>query len=105
MTIEDAVRSEPGKTVVRFHVSPGSSNPGFGGYDPWRESIRVRIGSPARKGAANEELIAFLSKSFGIDRSKLEIVSGEKERSKSISIHGMSREGVLEALEELLGEG
>ncbi len=102
---EDSVRSESGRTVIRFHVIPGSSKSEFAGYDPWRASIKVNVINPAKKGAANEELLSLLSRSFSIKESEVEIVSGVKSRSKSVSIKGMGREEVLRVLTKLLGEG
>jgi uncharacterized protein (TIGR00251 family) len=102
---EDAVRSESGNVIVRFHVSPGSSKPGFAVYDPWRTSIKVNVRSPAEKGAANSELVALLSNSFGIEESEVKIVSGSKSRLKTISFRGIEKEEVLRILQGLLREG
>ena len=99
--IEDAVQSGSGHTTVRFHITPGSSKTGFAGYDPWRKCIKVSIRSQPRIGEANAELISILAEWFGIDESKFDIVSGKKDRSKSVSIQGLSEGKVLEVLEKL----
>ncbi len=101
MHIEDAVQSGSGHTTVRFHITPSSSKTGFAGYDPWRKCIKVSIRSQPRKGEANAELISILAEWFGIDESKFDIVSGKKDRSKSVSIQGLSEGKVLEVLEKL----
>lgn len=101
MNLEDAVRSNHGKTIVNFHIIPGSSNAGYGGYDPWRRCIKVRVRSPPRRGAANEELVTLLSEWFDIERSRIDIVSGRKERSKSVSFDDVDAHQVLEVLKEL----
>ncbi|UCD92907.1 MAG: YggU family protein [Methanobacteriota archaeon] len=105
MQFKDAVRSESGNVVVRFHVSPGSSKSGFEDYDPWRTCIKVNVKSQAKKGAANSELVTLLSNSFGIEESEVKIVSGTKSRSKTVSIQGIEKEEVLRILRELLREG
>ncbi|MCK5291824.1 MAG: YggU family protein [Thermoplasmata archaeon] len=101
MHIEDAVQSGSGHTTVRFHITPGSSKTGFAGYDPWRKCIKVSIRSQPRIGEANAELISILAEWFGIDESKFDIVSGKKDRSKSVSIQGLSEGKVLEVLKKL----
>jgi uncharacterized protein (TIGR00251 family) len=99
--LKDAIRSEPGRTKVRLHVSPGSSESGFTGYDPWRKRINVSTSSQPKKGEANSELMSLISKWFGIEESMVEIVSGKKDRSKSVSIEGLDEGEVLEVLERM----
>jgi uncharacterized protein (TIGR00251 family) len=55
-------------------------------------ALKVRIASPPVDGAANEELIKFLAKSFGVTRSAVEIVSGHSSRLKRVTITGPSPE-------------
>ncbi len=105
MHIEDAVQSGSGHTTVRFHITPASSKTGFGGYDPWRRSIKVSIKGQPRKGEANAELVSILAEWFGVDESKVDIVSGKKDRSKSVSIQGLGEGKVLEVLKKLQEEG
>lgn len=102
--IEDAVQSGSGHTTVRFHITPGSSKTGFGGYDPWRRCIKVSIKSQPRKGEANAELVSILAEWFGVDESKVDILSGKKDRSKSVSIQGLGEGRVLEVLKKLQEE-
>jgi uncharacterized protein (TIGR00251 family) len=103
--IENSIQSESGRTIVRFHITPGSSKTGFGGYDPWRKCVKVSIKSRPKKGEANAELISLLSDWFGIEESKVEIVSGMKDRSKTVSIRGLNEGKILEVLENLKEEG
>jgi uncharacterized protein (TIGR00251 family) len=55
-------------------------------------ALKVRIASPPVDGAANEELIKFLAKSFGVPRNAVEIVSGHSSRLKKVTITGASFE-------------
>ena len=43
-------------------------------------ALKVRIASPPVDGAANEELIKFLSKTFGVAKSAVEILSGQTSK-------------------------
>lgn len=46
----------------------------------------VKIKAPATEGKANKELIAFLSETFKIPKSKIEITKGEKSPFKTVEI-------------------
>lgn len=61
-------------------------------------ALRVRIAAPPVDGAANEELVRMLAKSFGVSRSAVTIVRGQSARLKTVSIRGASKE----ALERVL---
>lgn len=51
-------------------------------------ALRVRISAPPVEGAANAELIKLLAKVFSVARSDVEIKSGERSKSKIVSIAG-----------------
>ena len=51
-------------------------------------ALRVRISAPPVDGAANAELIKLLAKLFSVARSDVEIESGERSKSKVVSIAG-----------------
>jgi uncharacterized protein (TIGR00251 family) len=52
--------------------------------------LKIKLKSPPVNGAANDELIRFLSKLFGVPNATIEIVSGEASRSKRIRISGIA---------------
>lgn len=49
-------------------------------------TILVKVKAPATEGKANKELIAFLSETFKIPKSKIEITKGEKSPFKTVEI-------------------
>ncbi|MFL6468630.1 MAG: DUF167 domain-containing protein [Pyrinomonadaceae bacterium] len=51
-------------------------------------ALKIKLKSPPVDGAANEELVRFLSKVCGVPRSNVEIVSGKTSRKKRIRISG-----------------
>jgi hypothetical protein len=57
-------------------------------------TFKIRLTAPPVDGAANEALIAFLSATFAVSRSSVEIISGQSARQKIIRINGISGEGV-----------
>lgn len=61
-------------------------------------ALKIRVAAPPVEGAANEELIKFLAKTFGVSKSAVEIVAGEQARHKSVRVSGISSEKVLGVL-------
>jgi uncharacterized protein len=84
-----------GQVRFKVHVVPGSSRSEIAGLHD--DSLRVRIAARPVEGAANEELILFLAKTFKVSKSSVRIVSGARGRAKQVSI-----EGQPETLIELL---
>ena len=48
--------------------------------------LRVRVTAPAVGGKANNAVIALLAEHFGVKKSKVKIVRGEKSREKLVRI-------------------
>jgi len=72
------------RVSFKIKAQPNSSiNKIAGIYD--EESIKINIKAPAVEGAANKELIKFLSKQFKIPKNEIEI-KGETSKRKTISI-------------------
>ncbi|MBU0656953.1 MAG: YggU family protein [Gammaproteobacteria bacterium] len=75
-----------GKTLHLFiRVQPKASR------DEWAEvqedRIRVRITAPPVDGKANQHLLKFLAKAFGVAKSEIQIKSGETGRNKHVCIN------------------
>lgn len=52
-------------------------------------ALKVRIASPPVDGAANAELIKFLSKRFNVAKSAVEILGGQTARLKQVRVSGL----------------
>jgi uncharacterized protein (TIGR00251 family) len=75
-----------GQVFFKVHVVPGSSRSEIAGSH--NDSLRVRVAARPVEGAANEELILILAKTFRVSKSSVRIVSGARGRAKQISIEG-----------------
>ena len=51
-------------------------------------ALRVRIAAAPVEGAANQELIKLLAKSFKLPQKAVEIVSGAASKNKTVRIQG-----------------
>jgi len=50
------------------------------------EEIKLRLTSAPVDGAANQQLIEYLAKHFGVAKSAISLVAGEKSRHKRVRI-------------------
>lgn len=71
--------------ILRLRIQPKASRDAF--IAPYGDNhYKVTISSPPIGGKANEQLIRFLSKQFGLPRSRISLESGERSRSKSLRL-------------------
>ncbi len=77
-TIEDDT------VTLKIKAQPSASKSEFAGiYGD--EVLKVRIKAPAVEGAANKELIKFLSKQFKIPKNSITFKSGQNSKIKILS--------------------
>jgi uncharacterized protein (TIGR00251 family) len=57
-------------------------------------SLLIRLAAAPVEGAANAELIAFLSDLLDIPKRNISIIAGEKSRQKRVRIEGVTEETV-----------
>lgn len=70
---------------LRIKALPGSAKTGFLELMA-DETVKISIKGPAEKGKANQELVRFLAKEFGVSKDQVRIISGAGERLKLIKI-------------------
>lgn len=49
-------------------------------------TLKIKLKAPPIDGKANEALVEFLSEEFGVAKSKIKIIKGEKGRNKTVEI-------------------
>jgi uncharacterized protein (TIGR00251 family) len=57
-------------------------------------SVLIRLAAAPVDGAANDELIAFLSDLLDVSKRSITIISGEKSRQKRVRIDGVTEQAV-----------
>ena len=70
--------------ILRIKVVPNSSKNVISGI--LDESLKIKIKAPAVEGAANKELVKFLSKLFKVSKSDIIFTNGETSKRKLIKI-------------------
>lgn len=77
-----------GFIIFTVKVVPRASKSEIAGcYDG---ALKLRIAAPPVDGAANAELIKLLSKSWGVPKSSVEILSGQTAKLKQVRIAGVA---------------
>ena len=59
---------------------------------------KIKLTVPAIEGKANKALLKLLAKRLHIPRTKIEIITGERSRIKTIRINGLAPEDVQKLL-------
>ena len=63
-------------------------------------ALKVKLASPPVDGAANDELVKLLAKSFGVPRSSVEIVSGHTSKTKTVRVRGAAQDKIAAVLQQ-----
>lgn len=84
--------------IIRVKVVPRSSRNIISSED--KGIYKINLTAPPVEGKANAALKQLLSKRLGVPKAHVEIISGERSRAKSVSIHGLSFQDVNNLLEK-----
>jgi hypothetical protein len=83
---EGFVRPHGTGCSVTIEASPGAKKTEIIGINPWRGALQVKVAAEPREGAANDELLAFLGKKLGLDRTEIQFLKGERSGKKTLFI-------------------
>lgn len=81
-------------------VQPRASRSGVAGEIDG--ALKLRLAAPPVDGEANEELIRYLAKLFGLPRANVALVSGATTKNKVVRISGIPSREVERTLNETL---
>lgn len=79
-------RLADGTIVLAVHAQPGAKRTEICGLHG--DALKVRVAARALEDRANEALIEFLAKRFGVAKRDVTLVSGAKSRQKRFEIRG-----------------
>lgn len=86
------VKSHPDGTILQLKIIPRSSKNQI--CEALGDRLKIKIAAPPVDSAANEELIRFISKHFGIPKLSVHLVQGRTSRAKTLLIKALSIEHV-----------
>jgi uncharacterized protein len=70
--------------ILSLRVQPRSRRDEF--IEPHGDHYKVRITAPPVEGKANDHLLRFLAKSFGVKRAQISMQTGQTSRNKLFRI-------------------
>ncbi len=91
--------NEDGSLMVHLLVVPRSKRDRIDGFTE-DGFLKIRVSAPPVGGKANKHLIHFMSKTLGLPKSQVTIISGQKTRYKNIRIDGIDAEQFREIIEQ-----
>ncbi len=74
--------------LLRVHVQTRAAKTEISGT--FGDALKIRVNSPPVDGKANAQLVKFIAKTFKVPKSRVELVSGEKNRDKCFLIRAPS---------------
>ncbi len=81
-----------GKLIFKVRVVPRASRSEIVGEHDG--ALRVRLAAPPVDGAANDELVRLLSRTFGLARSAIAITAGHTSKLKTVRVAGLGALGL-----------
>ena len=82
--------------VLSIKLQPRASANGIG--EALGNELRIRVTAPPVDAAANEALVRLLAETLDCPRGHVELLRGQTSRHKTVRVHGLSAEQVLERL-------
>lgn len=79
-------RLPDGTIALAVHAQPGAKRTEVSGLHG--DALKIRVAAPALEDRANEALVEFLAKCFGVATRDVTLVSGAKSREKRFEIRG-----------------
>jgi uncharacterized protein (TIGR00251 family) len=72
------------EVVLELHVQPGAKRTEFAGMHGERR--KVRLAAPPVDGRANEALVEFIAREYGVPKSRVTIETGLHSRQKRVRV-------------------
>jgi uncharacterized protein len=79
--------------VLRLWVQPGARKTGWAGIHG--DQLKLMVQAPPIEDAANQGCLAFLAHWFGVKKTEVLLLKGEKSRSKRFFIKGLGLKKAL----------
>jgi uncharacterized protein (TIGR00251 family) len=94
---------DDGTVELNVHAQPGAGRTQITGRHG--DALKIRVAVPPEHGRANVALAATLAEAFGLDKGSVELVSGEKSRTKRFRLVVADVDEFAHRLDGLLASG
>jgi uncharacterized protein (TIGR00251 family) len=89
--------------VIAVHVLPGAGRSAVTGRHG--TALKVRVAAPPEGGRANKASAELLAETFGVKPADVELISGEKSRSKRFRLGRVDVDAFRKRLTQVVDEG
>ena len=96
MAIPNCLRAQADGTVLAVKLQPRAAANEIGA--PVGDELKIKVTAPPVDAAANEALIRLLADKLDCGRSRVELLRGHKSRHKTVKLHGLAPEDVLQKI-------
>ena len=83
-----ALASHPDGTILQVRAQPGARHSEIRGIQDGM--LKVCVTQSPEKGKANKAIVELLSKTLGLKKSRIELLSGETSRQKRFLVRGIT---------------
>lgn len=98
--VEDLYEVRDDGVVLAVHAQPGAGRTQITGRHG--AALKIRVAAPPEHGRANRALIEVLAEEFGVDEGKVELVAGERSRTKRFRLAGVDPNAFERTLSDLV---
>lgn len=93
---EGVLKEKGDRVLLNVRVKAGSQKFEIGNVNPWRNHLKIRVGSRPERGKANRELLEELESILERD---VRIVAGKRSEEKKLLIENITRKEVVRKLD------
>jgi hypothetical protein len=96
--LDNCIKETSKGVELRIYATPRASKTEI--VDLMQDKCRIRVKAPPVEGEANSALIKFLAKTFGISKSKVILVKGQKSKTKCFCLMGIELSEAIQKLKQ-----
>jgi len=98
-----AIQNHRDGAILHLFVTSGANRTVFpAGYNVWRKRLEIKVASEAKDNKANKEVVQTIAEFFDKPVANVHIVSGEKNREKTLLVKGVSVNNAVKKVKESL---
>lgn len=103
--LEDIIKKHKNGVTINLFITPGSKKNIFpAGLNEWRKCVEMNVCSSAQDNKANMEVLKTIAGFFEKPVKDVFVVSGEKNREKTVLVKNISFNSTVRQLQESLNE-
>ncbi|MCX6666112.1 MAG: DUF167 domain-containing protein [Euryarchaeota archaeon] len=105
MDFTQAIQITKQGILLKLHVLPNAKQSLFPvGYNSWRKCLEIKVNAETKDNKANQEVISCIATFFKIPPNTISIISGLKNKEKTVLLTTISKETIAKKLKEVFHE-